>query len=97
MKHLARAVSFAFAVSLAPICAGSASAQAPVLPRVSPSEQMIEGANSALRAQALRQQQENRLQFELNELREQRIRQEVFPRLTGPNVGAPCLPAAPAC
>lgn len=94
MKHFTLAVACAVAASIGSI--GAAVAQAPVLPRVSPSEQMVEGANAALRAQALRQQQENRLQFELNDLREQRIRQEVFPRLTGPNVVTPCLPAA-AC
>jgi hypothetical protein len=78
-----------------------AQAQAPVLPRVSPSEQMIGDANRMIRSRELRQQQDNNLQFELNALREQRIRQEVFPRLTGPqaapNVGTPCMPSTPAC
>lgn len=69
----------------------------PVLPRTSPSEQMVNEANRSLRNLELRQQQENRLQFEINALRSQQLRQQQFPRLTAPPVHQHCQPGAQGC
>lgn len=74
-----------------------ATAQAPALPQVSPAERMVDEANRALRAQELRQQQQNEFQFEINALRAQQLRQQQFPRLTGPNVNTHCPTGAPGC
>lgn len=79
---------------------GPSVAQAPVLPNTSPSEQMVNEANRSLRNLEIRQQQENRLQFELNALRAQQLRQQQFPRITVPDApigGRNCLPGAPHC
>ena len=79
------------------LSAGAAFAQAPVLPKTSPSEQMVDEANRSLRNLETRQQQENRFQFEINSLREQQLRQQQFPRITGPSVNRNCLPGAVGC
>ena len=72
-------------------------AQQPVLPRMSPSEQMLNDANRSLRNLEIRQQQENRLQFEINSLRDQQLRQQQFPRLTNPSPHQHCQPGAQGC
>ena len=79
------------------LSAGVAFAQAPVLPQTSPAEQMVNEANRSLRNLEIRQQQENRFQFEVNALREQQLRQQQFPRITGPTVNQNCLPGAAGC
>jgi hypothetical protein len=79
---------------------GPVAAQAPVLPKTSPSEQMVNEANRSLRNLEMRQQQENRFQFEINALRAQQLRQQQFPRMTVPEAplsGRNCLPGAPNC
>jgi hypothetical protein len=79
------------------LASNPAVAQAPPLPQVSPSERMIGDANRALRAQELRQQQQNTFQFEINALRAEQLRQQQFPRLTGPTVNPHCPPGAQGC
>lgn len=79
------------------IWSGASHAHEPVLPRTSPSEQMVNDANRALRNQEIRQQQENRLQFEVNSLRDQQMRQQQFPRLTAPPAHQHCPPGSPGC
>lgn len=72
-------------------------AQQPVLPRTSPSEQMVNEVNRSLRNLEIRQQQENRLQFEVNSLRAHQLRQQQFPRLTNPPPPQHCQPGAQGC
>ncbi len=76
---------------------GFAVAQAPVLPKTSPSEQMVNDANRSLRNLEIRQQQENRFQFENNATRAQQLRQQQFPRITGPTANQNCHPGALNC
>ena len=72
-------------------------AQQPVLPRTSPSEQIVNEANRSLRNLETRQQQDNRLQFEINSLRAEQLRQQQFPRLTNPPAHQHCQPGAQGC
>ncbi len=95
MKKIAALAAPFLMMSL--LSAGAAVAQAPVLPKTPPSEQMVNEANRSLRNLEIRQQQENRFQFEINSLREQQLRQQQFPRITGPTAKQNCLPGAVGC
>jgi hypothetical protein len=95
MKMITMAGASALALSI--LSGGFAAAQAPVLPQTSPSEQMVNEANRSLRNLEIRQQQENRLQFEINSLRAQQLQQQQFPRITGPTAGQNCFPGATGC
>ncbi len=72
-------------------------AEARELPRVSPSEQIVNETNEALKAARERQELQDRFQFEINTLRAQQQRQQQFPAITGPNINMGCPPGAAGC
>jgi hypothetical protein len=94
MKKIALGAPF---LAIGILTGGFAAAQAPVLPKTSPSEQMVNDANRSLRNLEIRQQLENRFQFENNAIRAQQLRQQQFPRITGPSANQNCLPGAVNC
>ena len=84
-------------LAIALLWSGVSVGQQPVLPRMSPTEQMVNEANRALRDLEIRQHQENRLQFEVNTLRAQQMRDQQFPRLLTPPAYPGCPPSGPGC
>lgn len=67
------------------------------LPRVSPSEQQVRDLNQNLQREnrSLNSQQQN--QFEVNQLRQELHRQQVFPPIVAPGPGRICAPGQIGC